>query len=74
MNQNISVIGLGKLGSSMAAAYAGKDHKVIGVDLNADYVAAINEGRAPVLETDLQKYITENKEKLSASLDYKVAV
>ena len=71
---NISVIGLGKLGSSMAAAYASKGHKVIGVDLNQAYVDAVNKAQAPVLETDLQKYITENKERLSASTDYKTAI
>ncbi|PWT80890.1 MAG: hypothetical protein C5B44_04645, partial [Acidobacteria bacterium] len=43
---NISVIGLGKLGSPLAAVLASKGHTVIGVDLNEEFVLAINNGKA----------------------------
>ena len=46
----LSVIGLGKLGAPMAAVFASKGFEVVGLDLNAAFVAAINEGRAPVSE------------------------
>ena len=42
----ISIIGLGKLGSPMAAVMVHKGHTVIGVDVNPAYVAAIQEGTA----------------------------
>ena len=46
----ISIIGLGKLGSPMAAVMAHKGHTVVGVDVNAEFVKAIQEGRPPVRE------------------------
>ena len=52
--QRLSVIGLGKLGSPMAACFAAKGFDVVGVDLNQEFVDAINEGRAPVFEPQLQ--------------------
>ena len=70
----ISIIGLGKLGSPMVAAYASKGYKVIGVDVNADFINALNEGKAPVEETNLAEYIKANKERISATQDYREAI
>ena len=70
----VSIIGLGKLGSPMAAVYASKGFDVIGVDKNPAYVEAINEGRAPVDEPQLQEFIDANKDCLTATLDIKEAV
>jgi UDPglucose 6-dehydrogenase len=74
MTSNISVIGLGKLGASMAAALASKGFMVTGVDIVRDNVDKINRGEAPVSETDLQKYITENKKRLRATMNHAEAV
>jgi 6-phosphogluconate dehydrogenase (decarboxylating) len=52
---DICVVGLGKLGSPLAAVLASKGHNVTGVDLNAYFVDALNEGRAPVVEPQLQE-------------------
>lgn len=71
---NLSVIGLGKLGACSAAAFAAKGHKVIGVDLNPDYVAAINSGRAPVVEPLLQEYITKSSGRLRATQSFEEAM
>lgn len=71
---NISVVGLGKLGSPMAACFAAKSHRVIGVDLNERFVTAINAGRAPVFEPGLQEMITRGRERLSATNDLSQAV
>lgn len=71
---NISVIGLGKLGGSMAAAFAHRGFNVIGVDINPASVAAFNEGRAPVQETGLGDLIAANRERLSATLSTEEAV
>jgi UDPglucose 6-dehydrogenase len=56
---DISVIGLGKLGSPMAAVFASNGFRVVGVDVDPNKVNAINARRAPVEETDLQKLIDE---------------
>lgn len=69
-----SVIGLGKLGASMAAAIASRGFDVIGVDIARQVVESINDGRAPVQETDLEKYIAENRDHLRAVLDHREAV
>jgi UDPglucose 6-dehydrogenase len=53
----VSVVGLGKLGSPMAACFASKGFETIGVDLDQVKVEALNEGRAPVFEPQLQETI-----------------
>ena len=42
----ISVVGMGKIGLPVAVQYASKGHHVIGCDIDARLVAAINEGEA----------------------------
>lgn len=70
---HISVIGLGKLGSPLAAVLASKGHQVVGVDLNPEYVSSINAGRAPVQEPGLQKLIDANGGRLRATGDIAAA-
>jgi UDPglucose 6-dehydrogenase len=70
----LSVIGLGKLGSPMAAVFASKGFEVVGLDLHAPYVAAINEGRAPVAEPRLQELITAAGPRLRATTSFDEAV
>jgi len=70
----ISVVGLGKLGACMAAATAERGHQVIGIDLHAPFVDAINRGEAPVQEPGLAEMIANNRERLRATTDYEVAV
>jgi UDPglucose 6-dehydrogenase len=53
----VAVIGVGKLGASMVAGFASKGIGVIGYDINPFNVDALKAGRAPVEETDLQKYL-----------------
>lgn len=74
MIQNISVIGLGKLGGSMLAGMASRGLNVIGVDVNPHAVEAVNAGRAPVQETGLGDLIAANKERIRATLDVDDAV
>lgn len=71
---NISVIGLGKLGASMAASFAHRGFNVVGVDVDPSNVDALNEGRAPVIETGLKEMISINSLRLRATLDYDVAI
>jgi UDPglucose 6-dehydrogenase len=69
-----SIVGLGKLGASMAAAIAGRGFEVIGVDLSASVVDAINAGRAPVQETGLAALVEMNHERLRATISHREAV
>jgi UDPglucose 6-dehydrogenase len=68
------MVGLGKLGSSMAAAIASRGHDVIGVDVNHRAVDALNDGRAPVQETGLQELIDANRDRLRATMSHDQAV
>lgn len=74
MIQNISVIGLGKLGGSMAAGLASRGLNVIGVDVNRHAVDAVNAGQAPVQETGLGEMIAANKARIRATLSAEEAV
>jgi UDPglucose 6-dehydrogenase len=69
----IAVVGLGKLGSPMAAAVAARGIAVIGVDMDPDKVDRINHGQPPVNETDLAKYIRLGRKRLSATTDIEKA-
>jgi UDPglucose 6-dehydrogenase len=71
---DICVIGLGKLGSPLAAVLASKGHNVIGVDLNAFFVDHINAGKAPVVEPQLQELIDASRGRLKATRDYAEAI
>lgn len=70
----VAVIGLGKLGAPLAAVLASKGHDVIGVDMNPAFVEAINEGRAPVVEPQLQELIDKSRDRLRATLDFHEAI
>ena len=74
MVKRVSVIGLGKLGASMAAAFAARGFDVVGVDVNQSSVDRVNEGHAPVQETDLAETIAANKERLRATLSHEEAI
>lgn len=70
----VSVIGLGKLGSPLAACLAERGYDVIAVDVNAESVRKINEGRAPVFEPGLDEMIHANRQHIRAVSDFKNAV
>jgi len=74
MESQYSIIGLGKLGCSMAAAIASRGINVIGVDISKRTVNLLNDGKAPVPETDLEQVIQANKQRLRATLSHKEAI
>jgi len=73
---NISVFGLGYVGSVTAACLANGNNKVIAVDIKVDKVNAINDGVAPQYEKDLDNLISEavTQYKLRATIDVQDAI
>jgi UDPglucose 6-dehydrogenase len=74
MVKAVSVIGLGKLGSPMAACFAARGFQVHAVDLDGAKVDAINSGIPPVHEPGLAELIREGAANLKASRDCEAAV
>jgi UDPglucose 6-dehydrogenase len=69
-----SVVGLGKLGASMAVAIASRGFEVAGVDVNRCAVDALNHGKPPVQETDLERLLQQNLTRLRATSDFDDAI
>src|SRR6478736_3010280 len=69
-----SVVGLGKLGASMAACLAGAGHRVVGADVMQATVEAVNAGRSPVFEPGLTELIRANRERLTATIEIDAAI
>lgn len=74
MKITFSVVGLGKLGASMAAAIASRGFQVIGVDVSQRAVELVNAGQAPVQETNLEETISANRERIRATLSHHEAI
>jgi UDPglucose 6-dehydrogenase len=55
----VSVIGTGYLGATHAVAMAALGHTVVGVDVDAQKVAALSAGRVPFYEPGLPELLTE---------------
>jgi UDPglucose 6-dehydrogenase len=70
----VSIIGMGKLGTSMAVAMAKRGCQVIGVDINPEAIRKINAGESPVEETGLQELLTQFGRKITATADVAEAV
>lgn len=66
---NVSVWGLGKLGSPLAAMFASAGHTVYGVDPNRDVTDLLNAGRAPVEEPGLQELLDLHHSRLICTED-----
>jgi UDPglucose 6-dehydrogenase len=74
MTKKIAVIGLGKLGACHAAVMAYKGFEVVGADINQNFVDAINNGKAPVIENQLQDLIDKSGGRLKATTNVVEAV
>jgi GDP-mannose 6-dehydrogenase len=73
---NVSVFGLGYVGSVSAASFAADGHRVVGVDVSKDKVAAINAGRSPIVEPGLEDVLgrTVAEGRLRATTDTSEAI
>jgi GDP-mannose 6-dehydrogenase len=60
---NISIFGLGYVGSVGVACLAQLGHKVVGVDVNEAKVRFINQGKSPIVENDLDSLLLEQHKK-----------
>lgn len=66
----VAVFGLGKMGLPLAAVLADRGAIVTGVDIDETTVAAINDGRTPVSEPNLQELLDEHVDsRLTATTD-----
>ena len=73
---NISIFGLGYVGTVCAACLAAEGHTVVGVDVHEGKVDAINAGIAPVVEPEVMTLIKEARAqgRLSATTSSRDAV
>ena len=70
----VSVVGLGKLGAPLAAVLASRGFSVIGLDVNKTLVDAMNAGKMPIVEPQLNELLAANRERLTATMDANEAV
>ena len=77
MSVAVAVVGLGKIGLTLAAQYASRGLSVIGCDINAALVESVNSGHCPVDgEEELEERLANalRDERLTATVDTAAAV
>ena len=70
----ISIIGAGYVGLVTGVCFADMGHEIICVDVDQEKVDKINKGIAPIHEENLSEMLKRNKERLTATTDYSVAL
>lgn len=56
----LSILGLGYVGTVTSACFARDGHEVIGVDINSQKVALLNDGKSPIVEEAIGDMVLEN--------------
>jgi GDP-mannose 6-dehydrogenase len=76
MGKQISIFGLGYVGSVTAACLASKGHSVIGVDTSAYKVEQLDAGRSPIVEPGMKELVEQayHGGQLRATTDSSAAV
>ncbi|EMA35344.1 UDP-glucose 6-dehydrogenase AglM [Halobiforma nitratireducens] len=68
---NVSIVGSGYVGTTVAACLAELGHDVVNVEIDEDIVATINAGDAPIHESGLEQRIAEHAgDSLRATTEY----
>jgi len=68
---NVSIIGSGYVGTTVAACLADLGHEVVTIDIDEDIVDAVNDGESPIHEPGLDELVAEHGgDRLRASTDY----
>jgi len=68
---NVSIVGSGYVGTTVAACLADLGHEVTTIDIDEDIVDAINDGDAPIHEPGLDELVAEHGGgRLRATTDY----
>ncbi|WP_135304192.1 UDP-glucose 6-dehydrogenase AglM [Haloarcula amylovorans] len=68
---NVSIVGSGYVGTTVAACLAELGHEVTAIDIDEGIVAAINDGESPIHEPGLDELVAEHGgERLRATTDY----
>jgi UDPglucose 6-dehydrogenase len=70
----LSVVGLGKIGAPMLAAFAAAGYRVIGVDVNEHALQMIEEGRSPVPEPEVEALLRAHRDRIAVRTDCAGAV
>lgn len=69
----IAVAGTGYVGLSNAILLA-QNHEVMAIDVIQEKVDMINSGKSPIVDKEIQEYLSEKQLNLKATLDYEEAV
>ncbi|MBX0294986.1 UDP-glucose 6-dehydrogenase AglM [Haloarcula nitratireducens] len=68
---NVSIVGSGYVGTTVAACLADLGHEVTAIDIDEGIVAAINDGESPIHEPGLDELVAEHGgDRLRATTDY----
>ena len=68
---NVSIVGSGYVGTTVAACFADLGHRVTTIDVDEDVVAKINDGEAPIEEPGLDDLVAEyGGTELTATTEY----
>ena len=65
---NITVVGLGYVGTSLAALFSNK-HSVVAIDLNSEKVSSVNSKLSPIDDDEISTYFKKNSLNLIATQD-----
>ncbi len=70
----ISIIGTGYVGSVTGVCFAEMGHQIYFVDIDQTKLDAINSGKSPIFEPDLDDLLMKNRKKISTTTDISEAV
>ena len=72
--KRLSVVGLGKLGLPLAVFFASRGFEVIGVDIKAETIKAVNEKKCMFFEPGIGDLLKNSGDALIATDDYQYAI